>query len=198
MCPVSGCKGQLRFLRSESLIEERAHCVQIDECHLFFFRNLANRFRVIAVGVSDPAVIKGTTLHWRNENWCAAALAGFFCKLLQVGFVCRERSDAFRFLLFIVVSKLDEEIVARLHQAQYFVQTPGAQRAFQRLSRLCVVCNGDTRPEEACQHLSPAVIGFAWLIANGRIPQEINSRDIVDLFDLDATYSWAPVIEFQG
>src|SRR5207247_6986145 len=140
--------------------------------HVFFFSDLPHGRRVIAVRVGYLTVfIKGATLHGRDQNRNASVGSRAVDEFLQISFVSRERSDAFALFFFVVVTILNEQVIARLHHTQNLVETLCSERTAQRFTRFCVIGNRDAGLEEARQHLSPTVVWLQWLIADGRVTE---------------------------
>jgi hypothetical protein len=77
----------------------------------------------------------------------------------------------------IIVTVLNEQIVARLDQAQDFVQSPRADRTSKRFAGFGVIGDGDAGPEKPRQHLSPTAVWFQRLITNRRISEQEDRRD---------------------
>src|SRR6266508_2221028 len=71
-----------------------------------------------------------------------------------------------------------------------------AERAAQRLTRLSVVRDRNSGFEKARQHLSPTVVGLGRLIADGRIAEQIDCRDI-NSGDLDRANARMRIVEFK-
>jgi len=73
-----------------------------------------------------------------------------------------------------------------------------ADEALERLAGLAVVRDGNAGPEEARDHLAPAIEGLAGLIGGGGITRNVNGRYAVGLFDFNCANGGMRTGEFKG
>ena len=99
---------------------------------MFLAGHFAHGLGIKAVAMGGRAGAANAAIHRRNQHRSCAAEAGLSDKDLQIGLVGGLRLHiGLRPALFrIVVRELHEEIVARLHLAQDFVQAQGAHKDF--------------------------------------------------------------------
>ena len=192
-------KRRLRAFHPERGVQGLAHLVEVDERRLEFARRLARGLGIVAERGPDPARrVEGAALDRRNDHRQAAARTGHVHVGPDLGLVGRERAAAAVLdLLLVVVPELHQEQVARLHHAQDLVDAAARQRVAVGLARLRVVRHRDLGTEEARQHLAPAVVRLARLVAHGRVAQQEDGRH-PGRHDLDALDGVWLAIEFQG
>src|SRR5262249_15883309 len=109
VCVIAWGESLLGTLWPHGFIECLAHPVQVYEWHVVFPGHLADCLGIVSVRVSDFAlIVKGASLHRRNENRNAASIAGLGDEPLQIGLVRCERANSVPSLFFVVVSVLNE------------------------------------------------------------------------------------------
>lgn len=94
-------------------------------------------------------------------------------EFFQVGRVGGECADTFALLFLIVVSHLDEQIIARPDRAHQLVEAVFSDEAVERFSGFTVIGDSNFGFEEARKHLAPTVERLAGLIGGGGIAGDV-------------------------
>src|SRR5690606_29250169 len=104
----------------------------------------------------------------------------------------------YSFVLHVVMTKLDEDVVPRTDRLKNLAYSACSQRSFQRLPRLRVVCDCDTWLKKSSEHLPPAVPGFVRLIGHRRIAQQKDCHRLRGRSNFDGPHSGSGPVEFES
>ena len=181
-------KARLRPLGSERLINLAALGVEVNEHHLLLFGDAAHRVRIVAKRVGELAgLVERQAVHRRDEYRRRAALAGGGNELLEQPRVVFKRPVVRPFLLHVVVTELDEQVVAFAERGEHLFQPSLAEERAERLARLGMIRNDDAvRLEKPRQHLTPTGPGLVRLVGHRRIAGKVECDDSLRRLDVDA------------